>query len=187
MLPEAYIPVAPAHRLVQTIDFKANCRGRMTVMNGASAQTAPGSEPGRSRPPVEDADELAAPASAAAFAGSFTASPPTRTPRRGAAAKGVAAEGATPIKRCTAGSKTCVIGTIRSITLQPVTGTPALHADLWDGSGSIRLIWLGRRQIPGIDPGRELLVEGRIIEEHGHSTIYNPRYELRNGQDAAAR
>jgi hypothetical protein len=101
--------------------------------------------------------------------------------------KDVAAVGATPIKRCTAGSKTCVVGTIRSITLQPVTGTPALHADLWDGTGSIRLIWLGRRQIPGIDPGRELVVEGRVIEEHGHPTMYNPRYELRNGQDAAAR
>jgi hypothetical protein len=100
----------------------------------------------------------------------------------------VAELGATPIKRCSSGCKVSVLGTIRSITLQPVTGTPALHADLWDGTGSVTLIWLGRRIIPGIDPGRQLLVEGRIIDEHGHQTIYNPRYELRcapgaNGRD----
>jgi hypothetical protein len=100
--------------------------------------------------------------------------------------KDSAAIGATPIKRCAAGSRTSVAGTIRSITLQPVTGTPALHADLWDGTGSLRVVWLGRRQIPGIDPGRELLVEGRVVEEHGHPTMYNPRYELRNGQEGPA-
>ena len=158
----------------------------MTVMNGASAQSAPTSGPVDNRS-VEDTDELAGSGIGHRLRRFFhrvTANEDTHDAER--LQKDVAAEGATPIKRCTAGSKTCVIGTIRSITLQPVTGTPALHADLWDGSGSIRLIWLGRRQIPGIDPGRELLVEGRIVEEHGLSTIYNPRYELRNGQDAAA-
>jgi hypothetical protein len=161
----------------------------MTVMNGASAQSAAPSEPGTIPvPPAEDADQLAGAGIGRRlrrFFHRFTANEDIHDAER--LQKDVAAEGATPIKRCTAGSKTCVIGTIRSITLQPVTGTPALHADLWDGTGSIRLIWLGRREIPGIDPGRELLVEGRIIEEHGHPTMYNPRYELRNGQDAAAR
>jgi hypothetical protein len=98
--------------------------------------------------------------------------------------KHVASLGATPIKRCSAGCRTSVVGTIRSITLQPVTGTPALHADLWDGTGSLRLVWLGRRQIPGIDPGRALRVEGRVIDEHGHHTMYNPRYELRSGVES---
>lgn len=162
----------------------------MTVTNGASAQSASVSEP-RTIEPEPLPDENADPADGHGvghrlrrFFHRFTANEDTHDAER--LQKDVAAIGATPIKRCTAGSKTCVIGTIRSITLQPVTGTPALHADLWDGSGSIRLIWLGRRQIPGIDPGRELMVEGRVIEEHGHPTMYNPRYELRNGQDAAA-
>lgn len=161
----------------------------MTVMNGASAQSAPTSAPRPIQDPsVEDTDQIAGRGIShrlRRFFHRFTATEDIQDAER--LQKDVAAEGATPIKRCTAGSRTCVIGTIRSITLQPVTGTPALHADLWDGTGSIRLIWLGRRQIPGIDPGRELLVEGRIIEEHGHPTMYNPRYELRNGLDAAAR
>ena len=94
--------------------------------------------------------------------------------------KDVAAIGATPIKRRCAGSRTSVVGTIRSITLQPVTGTPALHADLWDGTGYISLIWLGRRQIPGIDPGRRIVVHGRLATIKGEPTIFNPTYELRS-------
>jgi hypothetical protein len=160
----------------------------MTVTNGASAQNAPTSEPAtQATPSAEDTDQFAGRGIGVRFRRffhRFTASEDIHDAER--LQKDVAAIGATPIKRCTAGSRTCVVGTIRSITLQPVTGTPALHADLWDGTGSIRLIWLGRRQIPGIDPGRQLRVEGRIIEEHGHPTMYNPRYELRNGQDAAA-
>jgi hypothetical protein len=165
----------------------------MTVTNGASARSAPPSELGTVEPGtagplagehVDHVNGHGVGHRLRRFFHRFAANEDTHDAER--LQKDVAAIGATPIKRCTAGSKTCVVGTIRSITLQPVTGTPALHADLWDGSGSIRLIWLGRRQIPGIDPGRELMVEGRVIEEHGHPTMYNPRYELRSGQDAAA-
>lgn len=160
----------------------------MTVTNGRPAQSAPAPEPEASAAAAEDSREPAQGRGVAhrlrRFFHRFTANEDIHDAER--LQKDVAAIGATPIKRCTAGSRTSVVGTIRSITLQPVTGTPALHADLWDGSGSIRLIWLGRRQIPGIDPGRELVVEGRVIEEHGHPTMYNPRYELRSGQDGVA-
>ena len=47
-----------------------------------------------------------------------------------------------------------------------------------DGSGSVTLVWLGRRQIPGIDPGRTLKVWGRISCHEGKRLLYNPRYEL---------
>ena len=47
-----------------------------------------------------------------------------------------------------------VAGTLRTVTLRPRAGVPALVAELYDGSGSISLVWLGRRQIPGIEPGR---------------------------------
>jgi hypothetical protein len=161
----------------------------MTVTNGRLAQSTPAAEPEA----IQAADDVTGEPTEGYGVGHrlrrffhrFTANEDTHDAER--MQKDVAAIGATPIKRCCAGSRTSVVGTIRSITLQPITGTPALHADLWDGTGSIRLIWLGRRQIPGIDPGRELVVEGRVIEEHGHPTMYNPRYELRNGQEAPTR
>ena len=72
-----------------------------------------------------------------------------------------------------------VQGTLRTVTLRPRGGVPALEAELFDGSGAITLIWLGRRQITGIGPGRQLEVEGRIGVQDGVRVMYNPRYELR--------
>jgi|SRR5690242_13592894 hypothetical protein len=70
-------------------------------------------------------------------------------------------------------------GSLRTVTLVPRGGVPALEADLYDGSGSIRLVWLGRRRIAGIEPGRSIKVEGRIGVQDNGRVIFNPRYELR--------
>lgn len=70
-------------------------------------------------------------------------------------------------------------GSLSTVTLRPRGGVPALEAELFDGSGSITLVWLGRRQISGIGPGRQLEVEGRIGVQEGVRVMYNPRYELR--------
>ena len=69
-------------------------------------------------------------------------------------------------------------GTLRTVTLRPRGGVPALEAELFDGSGVITVVWLGRRRIAGIAPGRGLQVEGRIGLSEGHRILYNPRYEL---------
>ena len=70
-------------------------------------------------------------------------------------------------------------GSLRTVTLRPRGGVPALEAELFDGSGALTLVWLGRRQITGISPGRQLEVEGRIGVQDGVRVMYNPRYELR--------
>ena len=69
-------------------------------------------------------------------------------------------------------------GSLRTVTLRPRAGVPALEAELFDGSGVITVVWLGRRRIAGIDPGRSIQVQGRIGEHDGVRTMYNPRYEL---------
>ena len=69
-------------------------------------------------------------------------------------------------------------GTLRTVTLRPRGGVPALEAELFDGSGSITVVWLGRRRIAGINPGVAISVEGRIGTQDGVRVIYNPRYEL---------
>ena len=53
-----------------------------------------------------------------------------------------------------------------------------MEADLWDGTGNITLIWLGRRDIKGIRPGRRIVVRGRLARIKGERTIYNPQYLL---------
>ena len=69
-------------------------------------------------------------------------------------------------------------GTLRTVTLRPRGGVPALEAELYDGTGVLHVIWLGRRRIAGIGPGTSLLVEGRIGVHDKDRVIYNPRYEL---------
>ena len=42
----------------------------------------------------------------------------------------------------------------------------------------VTLVWLGRRHIAGIEPGRQLTVRGRIAMREDRKVIYNPYYEL---------
>ncbi|ROR91347.1 OB-fold nucleic acid binding domain-containing protein [Nocardioides aurantiacus] len=70
-------------------------------------------------------------------------------------------------------------GTLKTVSLRPRGGVPALEAELYDGSGSITVLWLGRRRIAGITPGRGIRVMGRVGVHDGHRVMYNPRYFLR--------
>ena len=87
--------------------------------------------------------------------------------------------GAVPVKELPDRERVRVAGTLRTVTLRPRAGVPALVAELYDGSGSISLVWLGRRQIPGIEPGRALVATGRVTRDHDQPVLFNPRYELR--------
>jgi hypothetical protein len=69
-------------------------------------------------------------------------------------------------------------GTLRTVTLRPRGGVPALEAELFDGSDALTVVWLGRRRITGIAPGRGLRIEGRIGVQDKTRIMFNPRYEL---------
>jgi RecG-like helicase len=85
---------------------------------------------------------------------------------------------AAPVSKCRERSQVTVRGTVRSLTLRPRAGTPTLEVELYDGSGTVTLIWLGRREIAGIAPGRQLRATGRITSDGSRRVIFNPRYEL---------
>jgi hypothetical protein len=87
--------------------------------------------------------------------------------------------GGTPIMRCTVGQQVCVSGTLRAVTLRPQGGVPSLEADLYDGTAKVKLVWLGRRKIEGVEPGRTIVARGRLTDQRGVLTLYNPSYELR--------
>jgi len=86
--------------------------------------------------------------------------------------------GATTVARCGDRVPVTVFGTIRTMTIRPRAGVPALEAELYDGSGTVTLVWLGRRTIAGLGPGRQLRATGRVTTSEGRKLIYNPRYEL---------
>lgn len=86
--------------------------------------------------------------------------------------------GATTIAQVQDRQMATLRGRISVLTLRPRSGTPWLEAEFTDGSGSLTLIWMGRREIPGVVAGRELTVTGRVSWVDGRRRMYNPFYEL---------
>lgn len=78
----------------------------------------------------------------------------------------------------TPGCQAQVGGRLRSVRFTPTENVPVLQAELFDGTASVLLVWLGRRRIPGIEPGRKLLARGRVGLYDSKLAIYNPWYEL---------
>ena len=69
-------------------------------------------------------------------------------------------------------------GTVSSLTLRCRAQVPALEVDLYDGSDTLTLVFLGRRAIRGITPGRGLIASGRVTRRGSALVMYNPTYEL---------
>ena len=93
----------------------------------------------------------------------------------------VAIAGCSAVSACRKGEVVTVTGRIKSVVYTPRETVPTLEAELFDGSGSVTLVWLGRRRIPGIEPGRRLTARGRFAAFEGRQVIYNPWYELSAG------
>ncbi|MFY1669361.1 OB-fold nucleic acid binding domain-containing protein [Plantactinospora sp. WMMB334] len=86
--------------------------------------------------------------------------------------------GSTPAGQCMRGQVVSVSGRLRTVVYTPRTNLPTLEADLYDGSDVVTLVWLGRRHISGIEPGRQLTARGRMAVRDDRKVIYNPYYEL---------
>ena len=86
--------------------------------------------------------------------------------------------GCVPAQQVKRGEFVSVTGRLRTVVYTPRTNLPTLEADLYDGSDVVTLVWLGRRQIAGVEPGRALTARGRVALRDGRKVIYNPYYEL---------
>jgi hypothetical protein len=83
-----------------------------------------------------------------------------------------------PLQQVKPGGCVEVVGRLRSVVYTPSEVVPTLEAELFDGSDTVELVWLGRRRITGIEPGRRIVARGRVGLHDGHKAIYNPWYEL---------
>ncbi|PYI38351.1 hypothetical protein CVS30_10510 [Arthrobacter psychrolactophilus] len=85
-------------------------------------------------------------------------------------------------------------GVIEAVTILPESMAPAYTAIVSDrefhriasdgGSHRLRLVWIGRRRVPGILAGTRLRVEGMVSQRDGLPTMYNPRYEIIGKQES---
>jgi hypothetical protein len=73
-----------------------------------------------------------------------------------------------------------VVGEITSLRIVPRAGSPSLEATITDGTGSVLLVWTGRRKIAGVAPGKRIVVSGRGAPTgpKRRLLIFNPSYEL---------
>lgn len=93
--------------------------------------------------------------------------------------RSVEAQGACPIAEAPERTPVTLHGSLQSVTLRPRGGVPALEAELYDGTATAYVVWLGRRRIEGIRPGVSVVVEGRLGDGGGgRRTMYNPSYRL---------
>ncbi|SBS77335.1 Nucleic acid binding OB-fold tRNA/helicase-type [uncultured Mycobacterium sp.] len=80
---------------------------------------------------------------------------------------------------CQRGQEVTMVGTLRSVEMNAKGCAGGVRAELFDGTDTVTLVWLGQRRIPGIESGRALRVRGRLgTLENGAKAIYNPHYEI---------
>ena len=87
-----------------------------------------------------------------------------------------------PISQIEVRRRARVSGVLRAVTYRPAAARPVLVARLYDGSGTVDHIWLGRRSVVGIKPGTRLVAEGRVAAGRARPVIYNPTYEILGAQ-----
>jgi hypothetical protein len=100
------------------------------------------------------------------------------------------------VSRLPARGRVLCRGFVESVTFLPANQSPAFTVIVIDpdelrSGGSIgrgtekrlRVVWLGRRRVPGIEAGTELRVEGMLTQSQGMPTIFNPRYEIISRQE----
>ena len=89
--------------------------------------------------------------------------------------------GAIPIAEAKPRDEITIAGEVASVRIVPKRdGAAWLEATVTDGSGSLVLVWTGRRKIAGLTPGKRLVVSGRASAAGPHRRLlmFNPRYEL---------
>jgi hypothetical protein len=69
-------------------------------------------------------------------------------------------------------------GEVRSVRIVPRAGAPALEVTVSDGRGSVVGVFLGRRKIAGLSPGRRVAFEGVAALDGKRYLVFNPVYEL---------
>lgn len=80
---------------------------------------------------------------------------------------------------CCRGQEVTMVGRLRSVETNAKGCAGGVRAELFDGTDSVTLVWLGQRRIPGIECGRTLRVRGRLgVLDNGSKAIYNPHYEI---------
>ena len=88
-------------------------------------------------------------------------------------------DGTTPIGSVRWREQVCIHGRVQALRVEPLAGSPSLECTISDETGSVSLVFFGRRHIEGVALGTSVTATGMAIEHRGRLAIVNPIYELR--------
>jgi len=88
------------------------------------------------------------------------------------------ADGTTPIVALPLRTRARVRGQVKTKRVQPWAGVPSLEFTIADETGELAVVFLGRRDVAGIELGTRMDVEGTVGQHHGRLAILNPTYRL---------
>ena len=74
--------------------------------------------------------------------------------------------------------RTKIAGEIKRMRIKPRSGVPAVELVINDGTGEATVIFSGRRNIPGVDHGKCIMVDGVPHRDGARTVILNPAYTL---------
>jgi RecG-like helicase len=86
--------------------------------------------------------------------------------------------GVTPMNQTTPHAPFRTAGEVRAVRIVPRAGAPALEVTVSDGRSSVVAVFLGRRKIAGMSPGRRLVLSGVAGRDGNRCVVYNPEYTL---------
>ncbi len=81
----------------------------------------------------------------------------------------------------TTGAAAVPSGSAAAGAAQPATGARRQRPS--GPKDRLRVVWLGRRRIPGVDAGTELRLQGMVTVRDGLPTMFNPRYAILSRQE----
>jgi RecG-like helicase len=93
----------------------------------------------------------------------------------------------TPIGDVRWRQRTRVRGRIRSMRVQPWANVASLECVVVDDTGGLVIVFLGRRQVAGLELGRWLYVEGVVGAHRGYLAVLNPEIDLIVEEDPGKR
>jgi hypothetical protein len=88
------------------------------------------------------------------------------------------ANGTAPIGSVRWREQVCIHGRVQALRVEPLAGSPSLECTVADETGSVSLVFFGRRRIEGMDIGASVTATGMAIEHRNRLAIVNPIYEL---------
>jgi amino acid transporter len=87
-------------------------------------------------------------------------------------------EGCVPIATAQYRHRGRFAGRVQALGVTPLSDVPVLEIRLTDGTGTITLVFTGRRKIAGVKAGTRLIADGMVGQHDGRLAIFNPLYEF---------